>query len=68
MGELVRMSVSIEKPLFEQLEKLIARSHYGNRSEFGAILSDAASWRSSGTPIRLSSESFRWFTIIMRGD
>ncbi len=34
MSDLVRMSVSIEKPLFEQLEKLVAASRYDNRSEF----------------------------------
>ena len=34
MSDLVRMSVSIEKPLFEQLEKLVADSQYNNRSEF----------------------------------
>ncbi len=34
MSDLVRMSVSIEKPLFDRLEKLVADSDYGNRSEF----------------------------------
>ena len=34
MSDLVRMSVSIEKPLFERLEQLIADSDYSNRSEF----------------------------------
>jgi len=34
MSEIVRISLSIEKPLFERLEKLVAGSDYGNRSEF----------------------------------
>ncbi|NLF31301.1 MAG: nickel-responsive transcriptional regulator NikR [Planctomycetes bacterium] len=34
MSDLVRFSVSIEQPLFEQLEKQVARSAYSNRSEF----------------------------------
>ena len=34
MSELVRLSLSIEKPLFERLEKMVKRSGYGNRSEF----------------------------------
>lgn len=34
MSDLVRLSVSIEKPLFERLEKLVADSNYSNRSEF----------------------------------
>ncbi len=34
MSDLVRMSVSIEKPLFERLEKLVDESDYDNRSEF----------------------------------
>ena len=34
MSDLVRVSLSIEKPLFERLEKLVAASDYGNRSEF----------------------------------
>jgi len=34
MSDLIRLSLSIEKPLFEQLEKLIKKSGYVNRSEF----------------------------------
>jgi len=34
MSNLVRMSVSIDKPLFDRLEKLVADSEYNNRSEF----------------------------------
>lgn len=34
MSDIVRVSVSIEKPLFEKLEDLVARSDYKNRSEF----------------------------------
>ncbi|HSW44741.1 MAG TPA: nickel-responsive transcriptional regulator NikR [Phycisphaerae bacterium] len=34
MSELVRLSLSLEKPLFDRLEKLVARSGYTNRSEF----------------------------------
>ena len=34
MSELVRMSLSIEKPLFEKLEDLLEKSDYTNRSEF----------------------------------
>ena len=34
MSNLVRMSLSIEKPLFNHLEKLVADSDYHNRSEF----------------------------------
>lgn len=34
MSQLVRMSVSIEKPLYDELEKLVRRSDYENRSEF----------------------------------
>ena len=34
MADLVRMSVSIEKPLLDRLEKLVADSNYSNRSEF----------------------------------
>lgn len=34
MSDLVRMSVSIEKPLFNKLEGLVAESQYTNRSEF----------------------------------
>ena len=34
MSDLVRMSVSLEKPLYDKLEELIAQSRYSNRSEF----------------------------------
>lgn len=34
MSDLVRLSLSIEKPLFEKLESLVAESDYTNRSEF----------------------------------
>ncbi len=34
MSEIVRVSVSIPKALFKRLEKLVAGSRYGNRSEF----------------------------------
>ena len=34
MPELVRLSLSIEKPLFDRLEKLVKHSGYTNRSEF----------------------------------
>ncbi|MFH0938653.1 MAG: nickel-responsive transcriptional regulator NikR [Planctomycetota bacterium] len=34
MTDLVRMSFSIEKPLYDKLEKLIKESRYINRSEF----------------------------------
>lgn len=34
MPELVRLSLSIEKPLFDRLERLVKRSGYTNRSEF----------------------------------
>ena len=34
MSDLVRMSVSIEKPLLERLERLARQSKYSNRSEF----------------------------------
>ncbi|MBN1942620.1 MAG: nickel-responsive transcriptional regulator NikR [Phycisphaerae bacterium] len=34
MSDLVRLSMSIEKPLYEKLEKLVAESRYTNRSEF----------------------------------
>jgi CopG family nickel-responsive transcriptional regulator len=34
MSELVRMSFSIEKPLYRQLEKLVKDAGYTNRSEY----------------------------------
>ena len=34
MPDLVRVSLSIEKPLFDRLEKLVRQSGYTNRSEF----------------------------------
>lgn len=34
MSDLVRFTVSIEKPLFEKLEKEVAAQEYRNRSEF----------------------------------
>ena len=34
MSDLVRVSLSIEKPLFERLEKLVADSEYRSRSEY----------------------------------
>lgn len=34
MSELVRLSMSIEKPLYDKLETLVAESRYTNRSEF----------------------------------
>ena len=34
MSKLVRISMSIEKPLYEKLEQQVKRSAYGNRSEF----------------------------------
>ena len=34
MPQLVRLSLSIEKPLYERLEKMVHASGYGNRSEF----------------------------------
>ncbi|MBI4582377.1 MAG: nickel-responsive transcriptional regulator NikR [Planctomycetes bacterium] len=34
MSDLVRLSLSIEQPLFDQLEKLVRKSGYVNRSEF----------------------------------
>ncbi len=34
MSELVRLSLSLEQPLLERLEALLAEKRYGNRSEF----------------------------------
>jgi CopG family transcriptional regulator, nickel-responsive regulator len=34
MSDLVRMSVAIEKPLFDQLEAMVKKNGYQNRSEF----------------------------------
>lgn len=34
MSELVRLSISLEKPLMRQLERLVKKSSYANRSEF----------------------------------
>jgi CopG family transcriptional regulator, nickel-responsive regulator len=34
MSDLVRTSVAIEKPLYDQLEKLVRKSGYRNRSEY----------------------------------
>jgi CopG family nickel-responsive transcriptional regulator len=34
MSELIRLSLSIEEPLYKQLEKLVDASGYQNRSEF----------------------------------
>ena len=34
MSELVRLSISLEKPLMKQLERLVKKSGYENRSEF----------------------------------
>jgi CopG family nickel-responsive transcriptional regulator len=34
MSDLVRLSMSIEKPLYDKLEVLVAESRYTNRSEF----------------------------------
>ncbi len=34
MSDLIRLSLSIEKPLYDQLEKLVKKSGYVNRSEF----------------------------------
>jgi len=34
MSNLVRLSFSIEKPLVDQLERLVKKNHYVNRSEF----------------------------------
>lgn len=34
MSDLIRLSLSIERPLLERLEKLVKRSGYTNRSEF----------------------------------
>ena len=34
MSELVRLSLSIEQPLYEQLETLVSEGGYTNRSEF----------------------------------
>jgi len=34
MSNIVRLSVSLERPLYERLEKLVAQSRYSNRSEF----------------------------------
>jgi CopG family transcriptional regulator, nickel-responsive regulator len=34
MSELVRLSVSIERPLYKELERLVGRTDYKNRSEF----------------------------------
>ncbi|NLX06937.1 MAG: nickel-responsive transcriptional regulator NikR [Phycisphaerae bacterium] len=34
MSDVVRFTVSLEKPLFDRLEKLTSQSQYGNRSEF----------------------------------
>jgi len=34
MSDLIRFTMSIEKSLFDKLEKIVAESNYGNRSEF----------------------------------
>ncbi|HNX26118.1 MAG TPA: nickel-responsive transcriptional regulator NikR [Phycisphaerae bacterium] len=34
MSELVRFSVSIERPLFDKFEKLVRKAEYENRSEY----------------------------------
>ncbi len=34
MSDLIRLSLSLEKPLFDRLERMVKRSGYSNRSEF----------------------------------
>ncbi len=34
MSDLIRLSLSIEKPLYDQLERMVRRSGYSNRSEY----------------------------------
>lgn len=34
MSDLVRLSISLEKPLMKRLERLVSKSGYANRSEF----------------------------------
>lgn len=34
MSDLVRLSMSIEKPLYDRLERMVEKSGYANRSEF----------------------------------
>jgi CopG family nickel-responsive transcriptional regulator len=34
MSNLVRLSFSLEEPLYEQLDQLVRQGHYANRSEF----------------------------------
>jgi len=34
MPDLIRLSLSIEKPLYDQLERMVRRSGYSNRSEY----------------------------------
>ena len=34
MSDLVRLSMSLEKPLYDRLERLVRQSGYSNRSEF----------------------------------
>ncbi len=55
MTDLVRLSFSIEKPLFDRLENLVKRSGYTNRSEFvrdlirGRLVEDL--WLSDGEAV-----------------
>ena len=51
MPELVRTSVSIEKPLFKRLEKLVRSSRYTNRSEIPSR-SDPRKTRAGGMGAR----------------
>ena len=61
MSELVRLSFSIEKPLFKQLEKLAKASQYANRSEF---IRDLIRSRLVGTEWERNEEALGTVTII----
>jgi CopG family nickel-responsive transcriptional regulator len=61
MSELVRMSMSIEKPLYKKLEQLVKRSSYGNRSEF---LRDLIRQHIVGQEWEKDSESIGTITLI----
>ena len=64
MSEIVRVSLSIEKSLFDRLEEIVVASEYGNRSEFirAAILAalDSVCPVCSGTGVLSPRQRHHW--------
>ena len=66
MSEVIRLSLSLEPSLYEELEALVARAGYANRSEFFRDLIRARlvedEWAGDGASVMMTGPAAEVFT------